>query len=233
VSKGNHMDTVEKKAKRSESEQLPQPRFEMSFGDEICVVDKEFVYSSCSLGKISLVYSCVKGGFDLNHRSKNGYTIFMEALQKGDNNAILTLLTFRDKLDLEITNKSGNTALAYCLGKLNRYYHFLIQAGANVNATFSLGETSYYRCLLEGNHIGACMVLSAGADPTLGTTPGLPAYLPRINRTRNKIQVQVRLWLTALDAAKRMLTDIFDNEELEQEICDFVFTENHLRQVLL
>jgi len=220
------------KNERSKYERWLESRLQLSFeADEL--VDEELVYTSCSFGKISLVFRCVQGGyFDLNSRSKVGHTILMKALQNRDDTAILTLLAFRDKLDLEITNKSGNTALAYCMGKFNRYYHLLIQAGVNVDATFSVGETSYYRCLLEGNYLGACMLLSAGANPTFGSTPGFSAYLPRIEATRHKIRAQVKLWLAGLDAAKLMLNNIFDNEELEKEICTFIFTEDHLRRVL-
>ena len=80
----------------------------------------------------------------------------------------------------------------------------------------------YYRCLLEGNYLGACMLLSAGANPTFGSTPGFSAYLPRIEATRHKIRAQVKLWLAGLDEAKLMLNNI----------STFIFTEDHLRRVL-
>ena len=58
-------------------------------------------------------------------------------------------------------------------------------------------------------------------------------YEPFIIKTRDVLVKASRKWLQNLQCSREMFRDIFDNEELENDLCSFIYNEKSLRKITL
>ena len=165
------------------------------------------------------IRKCLHAGQNLNQTVGDwGEPLLMHAIQTGDEAMFLSLLAFKEHLDLRYLGPSSPTYFDYAVGNAFSFTHLLLQAGAAPEMTqfhYSklewASEPEFYYPYL--------MLLSAGLDP--GNT--IPV---------ERIQNEVRRWLQGFDSAKQLLEHIFDNEQLQKEILHFVYNEENLRKIV-
>lgn len=179
---------------------------------------------------VRVILQYLKTGQDLNFKVKpSGQTLLMKFCWEENYNAFMTVLAFKKHLNINETNSVGNTILAYTDDEEhNPFLHSLIQAGVDVNATFSRNQgTCLHRCIQFWNAAGACMLLSAGADPRPHGT-----IEQRKDETYQKVAKQVRFWVKGLEAAQECFRITFNDEALEALLSSFIFHEEYLRKFL-
>merc|ERR1719473_1794824 len=146
---------------------------------------------------------------------------------------VSTILTFKKHVDLNLTDRSGNNWLWYMSFRPHvKKCHLMIQAGIDVSHQNHEGKTmfseiaGFYSKSIRYDETRLTimlMILSVG---------GYPSDLHNINldsESRSRLCGQVQKWLEGLATAKTILQKIFDNKNLEKELCDFIFTEKYLR----
>ena len=130
--------------------------------------------------------------------------------------AVLTLLSFRKHLDLNIADFRGTedryTALDYAaLWDDIDLVHLLLQAGAHTHQ--AVHTASDFRLQQ--------MLLAAGAEPSKG--------LDLAAETKEA----ARKWLQSLECVQAELLKIFDeNQMLVEEVKDFIYTESFLKAAI-
>merc|ERR1711964_741301 len=123
--------------------------------------------------------------------------------------------------DLDKPNGYGWSPIHYaCQTNMDidiTYLELLISAGANVNIANPKYVNNGWRDATPFNvataavplryeHNKMCLLLSTGADPGLNVS-----HIPQ------SVTDEVKRWLLALEAAKNLFRNIFDNESLERE----------------
>jgi len=111
-------------------------------------------------------------------------------------------------------DRGGYTAIDYAsnFGHI-RYVHWLVQAGAETHKALRLTNDSRIQKML----------LAAGADPSKGS---LTDIFPSTKDAALK-------WLKSLQCAEAELSKILDeNKMLVQEVKDFIYTEEFLKQAI-
>ena len=166
-------------------------------------------------------------GFDLNqlYHIKNDWevTLLIEycwqyICTKRQKNAILTLLSFQEHLDLNAKDtclgKERFTALDFAsYSGFIEIVHLLLQAGAETHWALRMARNSDVQKML----------LAAGADPSKGSLTDITL----------STKEAARKWLKSLQCAQAELSKIFDeNQMLVQEVKDFIYTEEFLKQAI-
>ena len=182
---------------------------------------KRFLDQGLDLNQIDDVFKCnllIYYCFYLTSFANKNHIVF---------NAILTLLSFRKHLNLEISanlelfsreRHQRLTALDWAAKRENfQIVHLLLQAGAGTH--FALHVTADRRIQK--------MLLAAGANPS--TKPAMEDCMGIHPETQEAAQE----WLRSLECAQSELLKVFnDNEMLVQEVKDFIYTEAFLKEVI-
>jgi len=161
-----------------------------------------------------IIRRCLKAGQCLDvplvgNRAKYE-TILLHACDDILESRVISLLAYKDHLDINYVDRYGLNALFYA-GSLDIFI-LLIQAGIDVDRK-SIGGTTPL-CKWQGFQ-RAALLLSAGANPE-----NAPIYC--------LVKEQVKKWLIGLECAKLLLKEMFESKELERIICEFVFNEQNL-----
>ena len=167
------------------------------------------------------IQRCLNAGQDLNaikFRSER-LPLLLDAISVDKVNRFWSLMVFRKFLDLDIFSKSIQRVNALQCGLSHKFpfIHILLQNGAEpvMRTHLHYMEES---AVLDECVPQFCMLLSCGMDP--GDV--IPCQ---------RIRKQVQQWLASLECAKQHFRRIFDDENLEKELCNFVQNEVNLRKI--
>merc|ERR1719263_877173 len=112
----------------------------------------------------------------------------------------------------------GGNILWYVPFSDPQLWHLLLQAGADVHHKDKDEKIALSEFVITRKKLPiALMLLGSGSD-----VGNIYYAHPSL---RSKLHEQVKKWLLGFDAAKKIFKRIFDNEELEKELCDFILNE--------
>ena len=202
------------------------------------------------------VLACIESGVSLSGDPLYKDTLLMESIRYNNQSRFHTLLAFINYLDIDETNSLGQSAL-FIASKVRNptYLENLLEVGADISIIDDTGNNAFTG--MGWNHIGfgrenvshsALTLLKAGIDPleskgklaalikkaawefadgdfvmTLRYLAEVPAFV---------VNARVKQWIIQLECAKNLFKIIFDNEVLEDILCQFIFNESNLRKLL-
>ena len=147
----------------------------------------------------------------------------MWALYQDNMPRVQTLLAFHKHLHLNYQSSMELTALMYAVMFNLHAAHSLIQLGVDVNIKTTFKKNAYTMIgsfyPQQDRRILKIMLLLAGLDPVSADSDDV-------------IKNYARKWLSGLEYAKKRFQSIFDSEMLEKTVCEFIFNEEFLRNVL-
>ena len=192
------------------------------------------IFDAIKANNVRKIMAMVSNGQNLNIREhgvdvdgdSTNRCLLHAYIDKNKSDAFLKLLAFKKHLDLEACDEGGASPLVWAAyySKLRGfpYYHFLIQAGVDLNyknGSCDQNQTAFQAAVSSEDVCCQLALLSAGADPENVPVPV-------------KVRAQVAAWLKGFQYAKKRLRDLFDQEMLEKLIGDFTYNEDFLWNVL-
>jgi ankyrin repeat protein len=148
-------------------ESIPMPREVkvVEITPEVLTKLKELSYQAAREGDTQTLKDCLEAGVPLNEPNSRGDTLLILAGYHG-HDATVEFLLKQPKIDLEVRNKMGLTALSGVAFKGHLPVgKRLLDAGAKVNASNSSGQTPLMFASLTGRTPMVRLLLEAGADP--------------------------------------------------------------------
>jgi ankyrin repeat protein len=159
----------------------------------------EQLFMAAKTGSPSSIEKVLSEGIDPEVKDKEGNTALILASAKGEISAMDKLHKHWDA-NLEARNAKGDTPLS--LSVTSDKYHackYLLEAGANPNATNKEGETPLYQACLQWGDIQIVkLLLDHGADPDIG-------------KNNNKIAGQYPVLITTITGAENHLKVLLEN----------------------
>lgn len=132
--------------------------------DEVVPMD---VFTACSLGNYDVVRDFLKSEQKntINFKNRGGWSPLMYAAYVG-HETVVTLLLDDSTVDVDVrTDKVSATALMLASSCGNEgVVYFLLQSGADINASDNNGCTALFYATLQGHQNVVKMLLDNGAD---------------------------------------------------------------------
>merc|ERR1719473_2104201 len=180
----------------------------------------------------------------------------MESIRYNNQPRFHALLEFINYLDIDETNSLGQSAL-FIASKVRNptYIQHLVELGADVsiiddqgNSAFTATGWKHISYGFQNVSHNALVLLKAGVDPLESKSKiaalikiaeeefgdGDPLmtlrYLAEVPVFA--VSARVKEWIIQLECAKNLFKIIFDNEVLEDILCEFIFNEVNLRKLL-
>lgn len=208
--------------------------------------------NALSEGNCEIVHKCLQAGQSFNSINEKGFSILLDVIDDDNTQAVMTLMAFEKSLDLNSKMLHGSTGSVWTPISLSYrnvgITHLLLQAGVDLSGDF--GDFHPFFLRIDMFHFGSLndtfamllMLLACGMEPDDESINVLRQghrdhdeedHEPFIIKTRDVLVKASRKWLQNLQCSREMFRDIFDNEELENDLCSFIYNEKCLRKITL